>query len=103
MTATSDSGTTGYQRASASGTTSSRSGEKWAMRMPRRCASARCPRSPWRAIPPGATKVFLCGSPPNATSSSVCFAITFQVVALRNTAAELPTRCGSRTSDAPML
>jgi hypothetical protein len=28
---------------------------------------------PWRAMPPGATKVFLIGNPPKATRSSVCF------------------------------
>ena len=61
------------------------------------------PRKPWRAMPPGATKVFFSGRPPNATSSSVCRAMTSHDVALRNTAAELPTRCGSSTSDAPML
>ena len=54
-------------------------------------------------MPPGATKVFLCGMPPNATSSSVCFASTVHGVALRKTLPAFPTTCGSSTSEAPML
>ena len=56
-----------------------------------------------RVIPPGVTKTFFSGMPPNATISSVCSTIVVQDVRRRSTASALPTRCGSSTSDAPML
>jgi hypothetical protein len=103
ISATSDAGRTGSQRAPRTSGTASRSGPIATISTPAASSARRCPGTACSVMPPDATALFFCEIPPNATISCVCSAITGQSVSPAVTSTPAPTTCGMITADAPKL
>jgi hypothetical protein len=80
-----------------------RSGLTEMIRHPRATADASSGAMVCRPMPPEATAEFFGDNPPNATSSSVCSAMTGHAVAPPMTTPVSPTTCGSSTDEVPKL
>jgi len=101
MIATSVPGTGAYHSHGPS--TSSRSGEKEAMRPPRSRNRRSAARAGWAVVPPWLTAVFFNARPPKHTSRSVCSTITSHWVERLNRSSWVPTTQGMITPVAPRL
>ena len=82
---------------------SPRSGLTETSRHPRATADASAGAMVCRPMPPEATAEFFGDNPPNATSRSVCSAMTGHAVASPMTRPVCPTTCGSSTAEVPKL